>query len=361
MLLVAVLLFVGDCQAWPWGRSQCPGGKCPTAPNYRKPTDPQPVNPRPYVVRVRCGNVAGSGTVIQWNGVYYALTAKHVVGSAKRAKFKGPSGVYRDATIVARTGPYDMALLKPDDQTGLSATDIGDGRPVDNQELIRVGYGGNGYYQEDRGRFLNKVWTPSGGDTAEWAKTTALARSGDSGGPILDATGRLVGVLHHKAIANGPGQTIFTVAGRVREFLNKSLGPESAPLENTLIAESQNDSPTLVPDHYARDTPPSCNGCVIDLPDVSTSDPSVLESLYKKPVITPIPDGVNELVKDAIANDTGDSGGVAATDGSAPLPVENHRFLDPEPVTQEQKKEAGDDWLLVLLVLGCGAAFLYFN
>ena len=396
MLLVAVFLVVSQSHAgWLFGRrgGGCPGGKCPVAPNYRKPSDPQPVKPRPYVTRVVCGGSAGSGVMVEWNGQPYVLSAWHVFGSGgKRAKFKSPSGTYESASVIATSKAYDLALLKPDDPAGLVTTPLSYARPVDGQELVRAGCGHGDYYQERRGKWLRpqRPYSKNGGTELEWGSMSASARSGDSGCPILDKNGWCVGILHH----GNASVTVFTVAARVRKFLREHLGPEEVKQEQ--VAESDPNVPfeppafpSFIPhielppdpDPYVRDSPPpSGKGYTVDLPDISTTDPSILESLGKdkKPVISPIPDGVKKLLKDATTTHNHDGGSVAGT-SVLPSPQQSEgegagmdvkddtipavpRFLDPEPMPdgKEQENKRGSGWPLVLLIAGaCVVAYYW--
>ena len=90
---------------------------------------------------------------------------------------------------------------------------VGKRNPIPGEPLSIAGYG-RGAYREQRGR-CTEYLSPGSGYPKELVELQAPARQGDSGGPILNADGRLAGVL----FGEGDGRTVGSCVSRLRVFL----------------------------------------------------------------------------------------------------------------------------------------------
>jgi len=140
--------------------------------------------------------VIGTGTLVSrgsdWGAV---LTCAHLFdegASAVVAKF--PSGRTYRGQLAARDRTYDLAIVKitprPQEPLARIATD----HPMAGEKLTFGGYGQDGRWRQVTGvcRGYAHIDGQSGHQTLVIA---GRARDGDSGGPIWNAQGELVGVL----------------------------------------------------------------------------------------------------------------------------------------------------------------------
>ncbi len=155
----------------------------------------------------------GTGSIIDRRGDI--LTAEHVVGGATSVTARLQDGTVRKARILGSDSSSDLAVLKID-PAGLdlhvvalgSSSSLRIGDPVfaigDPFRFARSLSGGlvSGV---DR-----TIVAPNGFTVAHAIQTDAAFNPGNSGGPLLDASGRLVGVVDQ--IANG-GSQVSTSTG----------------------------------------------------------------------------------------------------------------------------------------------------
>ena len=164
----------------------------PAAPAPSPPTPASPPAPAPSVD----GKVSsGSGFFVTAEGHF--VTNAHVVEGCSDVRVRGDDGLTQDARIVARDGTNDLALLK------LSK---GPSKPASLRLGIRLGEGvaAFGYPHSDMlstsGNFtLGNVTALTGlGDDSRFIQISAPVQSGNSGGPLLDNSGNLAGVVTAK-------------------------------------------------------------------------------------------------------------------------------------------------------------------
>jgi Do/DeqQ family serine protease len=149
--------------------------------------------------------VTGSGVIVSPDG--YILTNNHVVEDSKglRVEFNGKGKSY-DAKLVAADPKSDVALIKIE-ATGLPVVPIGDsnrlrvgdvtfaiGNPFGLSQTVTMGI------VSALGRSSADVQIV---DYANFIQTDAAINRGNSGGALVDAGGRLVGI--NTAIQGGAG------------------------------------------------------------------------------------------------------------------------------------------------------------
>ena len=168
----------------------------------------------PSVVSIATNSPAGSGTgsgfIIDSNG--YILTNNHVVetfatgGGTLTVTLNDGSSL--EAKIVGRDSSYDLAVIKIA-RTGLSALQFGDSDNVQvGDAVIAIGspLGLSGTVTSGIISAKNRPVTSGsgngGGDSSfiNALQTDAAVNPGNSGGPLVDATGAVIGV--NSAIAS---------------------------------------------------------------------------------------------------------------------------------------------------------------
>jgi len=135
----------------------------------------------------------GSGFVIDSEG--YILTNNHVVENADEVIVRLDNEQEHKATVVGKDPKTDLALLKIDGVTGLTAVPLGD------SDKLRVGEWvmaiGNPFGLDHsvtsgivsaKGRFIGA------GNYDDYIQTDAAINPGNSGGPLINLHGEVVGI-----------------------------------------------------------------------------------------------------------------------------------------------------------------------
>lgn len=146
---------------------------------------------------------AGTGIIVSENG--YILTNKHVVeGSSDISVVTNDGNSYDNVEIIATDPLSDIAILKISNAKGLKAAELGDSKVLNiGQQVIAIG---NALGEYDGtvtsgiisgvGRTVNA--SSDDGTTKEtltdMIQTDAAINSGNSGGPLVNAQGQVVGV-----------------------------------------------------------------------------------------------------------------------------------------------------------------------
>ncbi len=173
---------------------------------------------------------SGTGFFITGDG--YLMTSLHVVKNCQKLTVRGAVSE-RNAEIVARDADHDLALLKVNVQgvdtanfsTVKEALAVGD-------RVIVVGYPGEA---ATTGITVTKeaqvVATSGPRGEGKWIQLDDVLEQGNSGGPLMDSAGNVIGIVAAKAIiytylkdAPEEGTTshsgMAVSIGTVREFLD---------------------------------------------------------------------------------------------------------------------------------------------
>jgi putative serine protease PepD len=144
------------------------------------------------------GTATGSGFVVSTDGKI--ITNEHVVDGATSVTVKiGTGGKEQTAQVLGADASKDLALLKVDTgSTKLHALSFGDSSNVqvgDNVYAIGNPYGLDHTLTSGIVSALNRdIQAPSGATIPGAIQTDAALNPGNSGGPLLDADGKVVGV-----------------------------------------------------------------------------------------------------------------------------------------------------------------------
>lgn len=167
----------------------------------------------PAVVRIATGTGVGTGFVVDGDG--YVLTNYHVIQSSSTGRVAASievtlsDGATHDATVVGTDARSDLALLKVD-ATGLKALTFADlDEVVVGQDVVAMGFaldldgGEGGAFSVTRGIVSQKNRAIRESTQILGAiQTDAAINHGNSGGPLLNMFGQVVGV--NTAIAPDP-------------------------------------------------------------------------------------------------------------------------------------------------------------
>lgn len=138
------------------------------------------------------GVAIGSGFVVEDDG--YIVTNNHVVDEAESVKVRLSDDREYDAEVIGTDPQTDLALIKID-ATGLPELDLGDSDSVRvGEDVIAVGnpFGLGGTVT--RGIVSAMARDISAGPYVDFIQTDAAINRGNSGGPLLNLEGEVIGV-----------------------------------------------------------------------------------------------------------------------------------------------------------------------
>ncbi len=252
----------------PINSAGCVGGQCPM-PESRTSPRPNPAVVRIIVVNERSRSY-GSGTLVRDDASYYfILTCAHLFDktSPQRIMILFPDNRTFDVQLRAIDRTWDLAILQNearlpqrDGELPLEiSVPLGQSAPQVGETLFYAGYGSSGQYQVCRGKVEGYCAVQSG-MPAEMLVITGSARQGDSGGPILNTRGELVGVLWGTDSRTVCG----TYNGRIYHFVrvaqqeNRLLGPftrEKNPGNMSVIPQNTPPAPDTFPSSTDKKPP----------------------------------------------------------------------------------------------------------
>jgi putative serine protease PepD len=192
------------------------------------------------------GQATGSGFVVSSDGLI--VTNEHVVDGATKVQVKiGTSGKAQDATIVGADASRDLALLKVD-ASNLKTLPLGDSSTVgvgDATYAIGNPLGLDHTLTTGIVSALNRdLQSPNGATISGAIQTDAALNPGNSGGPLLDQGGKVIGVNAQIATSgNGSEGSIgigFAIpVNTVKTFISDAKAGKLAPDASTQQDQQQ--------------------------------------------------------------------------------------------------------------------------
>ena len=187
------------------------------------------------------GEASGSGSGFVMTPDGYVLTNSHVVSGAKRIAAVFPDGTRLPAHVVGDDPPTDIALVRIDG-THLPALQFADSSRLRvGQIAIAVGnpYGFDCTVTAGVVSALGRsLRTKTGHSVDDVIQTDAALNPGNSGGPLVDAQGRVIGVNTAMIM---PAQGIcFAIAANTAAFVMTKLIHEGRVRRSYLGVAGQN-------------------------------------------------------------------------------------------------------------------------
>lgn len=158
---------------------------------------------RGFFGRAQVSQGSGTGVIIDSNGLI--LTNKHVVPNDASAfsVIDNEGKEYKDAKVLARDPRNDLALVKIE-ASGLKAAELGDSSSVQvGQRVVAIGNALGQFQNSVTEGIISGLGRPvtaadSDGSGAEnlqnLFQTDAAINSGNSGGPLVDLAGKVIGI-----------------------------------------------------------------------------------------------------------------------------------------------------------------------
>lgn len=146
---------------------------------------------------------AGTGIIVTNDG--YVLTNKHVINGAHKVTVILDDGTtYEDVEVVSTDPLNDIAFLKIKDVSDLSPVTLGDSKTINvGQQVIAIGNALGEYQNTVTSGIISgtgRSVTASDGSgyntetLSDMIQTDAAINSGNSGGPLVNAAGEVIGV-----------------------------------------------------------------------------------------------------------------------------------------------------------------------
>jgi S1-C subfamily serine protease len=149
----------------------------------------------PGVVGLERRRGQGSGVALSPDG--YVLTNAHVAGRAGRLGVRLPGGDEARGEVVGSDERTDLAVVRAEAR-GLSTLPLAEDRSLRVGELVLAIGNPLGFERSVSVGVVSALYralpTPRGGLLDGLVQTDAAVNPGNSGGPLLDAEGRVVGV-----------------------------------------------------------------------------------------------------------------------------------------------------------------------
>ena len=284
--------------------------------------------PHPAIVRIisleNSGTSYGSGTLIARQGkLGIVISNWHVVRDADGDILVSfPGGFRSTAKVIRSDRTWDLAALLtwvPEDVTPVT---LANELPRPGQPLAIAGYG-TGSFRAVAGTCQQYV-SPGINMPSDMIQLSAVARQGDSGGPILTRNGELAGVLFGAGWRTTSGSHV----GRVRWFLEPVLTQlKEQPAQ--LAKQGQ-----LAEQHGNQQELPS-------LPAISTNGARKLQPIARRPQIA------QELSVEAGSPGSSPSP-ITPAENKVPLDWESATLLtsvsaDQQPVVRDQTDSSSSD------------------
>jgi putative serine protease PepD len=207
----------------------------------------------PSVASVRTSQGSGTGFLVDSNGTM--VTNAHVVGDNKQVQVRfNDSGAYHDAQVLSVDASTDLAALKidPSDAQGIRPLQLADSDNVQvGDSAIAIGYP-LGLDRTATAGIVSglerSIESPNGFSIDKVIQTDAPVNPGNSGGPLLNSKGQVIGVNSQIATAAGGGEGNIGISFAIPANTVKSVLPDlesgSAPKHAYLgvsTSDTQND------------------------------------------------------------------------------------------------------------------------
>jgi putative serine protease PepD len=185
----------------------------------------------PSVASVRTSDGSGTGFLVDSNGTI--VTNAHVAGNNKQVQVRfNDKGSYVDAQVLSVDASTDLAALKVDESAvqGIRPLQLADS---DNAQVgdpvVAIGYP-LGLDRTATSGIVSglerQIQSPNGFSIDKVIQTDAAVNPGNSGGPLLNAKGQVIGVNSQIATAAGGGDGNVGIAFAIPSNTVKQVLPE---------------------------------------------------------------------------------------------------------------------------------------
>lgn len=178
------------------------------------------------VVLVSLESSLGTGVIVGDRGL--VVTNAHVVGEADTVSIELNDGSTTAAQVIARDTRIDLALLQiaPAERPWIALMLEGDDRPPVGTDIYIIGHPLGLGWSVSRGVVSGHRRSGEIGPI-DLIQTDAAISPGNSGGPMVTADSRIVGIVVSKLASNGAENIAFAIpVSEVRAFIQRSQPAE---------------------------------------------------------------------------------------------------------------------------------------
>jgi serine protease Do len=175
---------------------------------------------REAVVEVRSGDSA-SGTGIIWGGAGLIVTNAHCIRRGAQLHVDA-AGKWREAQALAYHPHHDLALLASPNVSG-PLLELRDPETLRPGELV-FAHGHPLGIRDSLAMGVLHAVTRDRGKKPRWIVADVRLAPGNSGGPLVDAEGRLIGI--NSMVVNGLG--VAVPASLAHQFVERALSQRAA-------------------------------------------------------------------------------------------------------------------------------------
>ncbi len=200
----------------------------------------------------------GSGVILTSDG--YIVTNKHVVGTGTSFTVVFSDNTSEEGTLVGYDSLTDIAVIKVE-RTGLEPMDFGSAENLSVGQIVyAIGnpYGYSWSFTDGSISGLNRMVSTSTSSSVipNMIQTNALVNPGNSGGPLLDSSGKMIGLISSIYTTTGsaegisfalPVETVMDVASSIikngkvtrgwMDFLSVELNAQIVSYSNLVVDE----------------------------------------------------------------------------------------------------------------------------
>ncbi|EME67708.1 trypsin-like serine protease [Paramagnetospirillum caucaseum] len=230
----------------PRAQPRAPVESSPAPPPARKITRSAALDrPEPFPIEPGSPILTGSGVVME--GGRSIVTNRHVVEGISALYVRNGTGHVRKARVVKMSSDDDLALLEIDkpfpEGAVVPLSDVV--QPVAGRAAIVMGYPMIGLLGDEQPALTEGIVAKAAGlaNDPNTFQLTSKINKGNSGGPVFDKRGRLLGVavgktdsakVYERTGALVEDMNIGIKGGRILVFLGKKPSPETEPPEMSL-------------------------------------------------------------------------------------------------------------------------------
>jgi putative serine protease PepD len=292
----------------------------------------------PSVASIRTGSGSGTGFLVDSDGTI--VTNAHVVGDSDQVQVRfNDKGEYHDARVLSVDASTDLAAVKvdPSDAQGIRPLELADSDDAQvGDTVIAIGYP----LGLDRTATVGivsglerQIQSPNGFSIDKVIQTDAAVNPGNSGGPLLNDKGQVIGVNSQIATAAGGGEGNVGIAFAVPSNTVKEVLPD---LENGTAPKHA---------YLGLQTTQTQSGTGAQIAEATAGGPSARAGLEAGDVVTTVdgqaitsPDDVAQSISDKKPGDQvevtvrrgGDEQTVKVTLGQRPEQVPSTTQQEPQ-------------------------------
>lgn len=174
------------------------------------------------VVQVRSRETGGGGAGLIWGDSGLVITNAHCAPRGTTLEVRG-AGRWRESRVIGYHPPHDLALLSAP-SIGASLVEVRDADSLRIGELLFAHGHPLGLRNSLAMGVLHDIPRDRRTGQPRWIVADVRLAPGNSGGPLVDADGRLVGI--NSMVVNGLGVAIPAVL--VQEFIERVLAKRAA-------------------------------------------------------------------------------------------------------------------------------------